>query len=707
MKNGAKKLTLAFLVTVLSVTLLVQFTSRAAATSVTVTSINPDIGIVGTTVRIVGEIDTLAGTYHIKWDGEKVKEEHCASGSKAVNDTFTVPASVKGDHNVTLYDVTTEKQSAPVVFTVTTSYQVSTEPTRIQEGQNTTVKVDLKGVEGEKNFTLSITVTDPTTASYTADLKITTNEDGSGSNSTIYWKDFSNANANFVGIYNITINNTLAASNFTVGLTDKRVYTATEIVHIQGSGYASNEKVTVDIKFREESVTGYPKNVTAGNRGNVTDSWNIPADVLTGNYTVILANATTPGTVKEPTDIQDFKVKGLCLIQTRNLDNEPVADVTVEAYNATTNEFLTSEKTNKTGWTKFILDVGNYSFNAFWMNVHVGSLPNQTLTGNLTLVLECQLAHIRITVKDEAKVPLPFIDVSLACNYTTRDEENLTKTYPLETNFTGIAGACNLLTNINYTLEAQRYGYLFNTTLIENLTNSLWINITCPTYTLFIHVLDSKGLPLQNVQVKVYEWSSGLIDETNTDDHGSTNFTCTFGKYKVRVYNYSTELGHTVLLNETIVNLIEDQLFFVVHCKIFDLTLSVQIIDYFGQPIPNTVVKVQRKIEQEYIEIASLTTGSNGTVRLPKIGGHYRISVYVLGKVCEVKSLWIDQSKNILFKLDEYVLIGPYLLKTTQLIAIISISLIVAFFLAIERKAILRKLKIGGSKEASPPRATL
>ena len=700
-----KKLVITLLTIFLVTTSSAPFMHRASATPIKVASIDPAEGPVGTTVRVVGEIDTLAGTYHIRWDGEKVKEEHCASGSKAVNDTFTVPASVKGNHNVTLYDVTTEKQSGPVLFTVTTSYHVSTEPTRIQEGQNTTIKVDMKGAEGEKNITLSITVTDPTTASYTAYLKITTNEDGSGSNSTIYWKDFPDANANFVGIYKIAINNTLAASNFTVGLTDKLVYGATETVYIQGSGYASNEKVTVDIKFGEESVKGYPKNVTAGNRGNVTDSWNIPADVVTGNYTVTLANATTPGTVKELADIQDFKVKGLCLVQTRNLDDEPVADVTVEAYNATTNEFLTSEKTNKTGWAKFILDIGNYSFNAFWMNVHVGSLPNQTLVGNLTRILECQLARIRITVKDEAKVPLPFIDISLTCNYTTRDEENLTKTYPLETNFTGVADACNLLTNINYTLEARRYGYLFNTTLIENLTTSLWINITCPTYTLFIHVLDSKGLPLQNVQVKIYEWSSGLIDETNTDDHGSVNFTCTFGKYRVRVYNYSSELGHTVLLNETVVNLIEDQLFFVVHCKIFNLTLSVQVTDYFGQPIPNAIVKVERKIEQEYTEIASLTTESNGTVRLPKIGGHYRISVYVLGKLCEVKSLWIDHSKNVLFKLDKYVLIGPYLLETAQLITIIIISLTIAFFLAIERKAILRKLKIGSSKEASLPRA--
>ena len=58
-----------------------------------------------------------------------------------------------------------------------------------------------------------------------------------------------------------------------------------------------------------------------------------------------------------------------------------------------------------------------------------------------------------------------------------------------------------------------------------------------------------------------------------------------------------------------------------------------------------------------------------------------------------------------MLKLDNYVLIGPFLLENTRLITIISIILIVAFFLAIERKAILRKLKIVSSKVASPLRA--
>ncbi|NIW18464.1 hypothetical protein GWN28_08775, partial [candidate division KSB1 bacterium] len=106
-------------------------------------------------------------------------------------------------------------------------------------------------------------------------------------------------------------------------------------------------------------------------------------------------------------------------IQTKNLANEAVAGIMVHVYNATTDEALDPEITNATGWVRFLLDPGNYSFIAFWKDVEVGILPNQVIEENKTLTLECSLAHVKIAIEDEAHVALPFIDVILMYSYTT------------------------------------------------------------------------------------------------------------------------------------------------------------------------------------------------------------------------------------------------------------------------------------------------
>ncbi|KPV62901.1 MAG: hypothetical protein AOA66_1143 [Candidatus Bathyarchaeota archaeon BA2] len=100
-------------------------------------------------------------------------------------------------------------------------------------------------------------------------------------------------------------------------------------------------------------------------------------------------------------------------------------------------------------------------------------------------------------------------------------------------------------TNISYTIEARRYGYPFHNETLEKLPAAIgvsWVNITitCPTYTLFVHVMDSRGLPIQNVEVAAYEWASGVVKPVKsgiTNPCGSVAFTCIFGKYKIWVYN--------------------------------------------------------------------------------------------------------------------------------------------------------------------------
>ncbi|MDH5390873.1 MAG: carboxypeptidase-like regulatory domain-containing protein, partial [Candidatus Bathyarchaeota archaeon] len=197
-------------------------------------------------------------------------------------------------------------------------------------------------------------------------------------------------------------------------------------------------------------------------------------------------------------------------------------------------------------------------------------------------------------------------------------------------------------------------------------------------------------IPLKNVEVKVYEWSSGVAEPVRsetTDDLGSAVFqNLTFGRYKVWVYNED----HTIILNKTVVDLTEDQLFFVVHCKIFNVDLSVIVKDYFGQPISNALVEVKR----ENGSILSPKTVSKGTYSFYNLtGGDCQISVSVMGTVSETRTLYLDEAKVVVFKLEKFAVVSGFLLEVTQLIAYVSLGIVITVFALalIYRRLRLRK----------------
>ncbi len=342
---------------------------------------------------------------------------------------------------------------------------------------------------------------------------------------------------------------------------------------------------------------------------------------------------------------------------------------------------MTGGLTNGTGWIDLQISYGNYTFRAFWKTVEVGSLDYNVLENATLPPLECELAHLTITIKDEAGFPLPFINVTLASNKTG--------VLQFETNNTGTVGT-NTFTNVSYTVETRRYGLLFSSTQVANLTVTRWINVTYPTYSMFVNVLDSKGIPLRNVEVEVYEWSSGVaepVQSETTDDLGSAVFHLMFGRYKVWVYNED----RTIILNKTVVDLTEDQLFFVVHCKIFNVDLSVIVEDYFGQPVSNALVEVRR----DNGSVFSPETVSKGTYSFYNLtGGDCQISVSVIDTVSETRTLYLDEAKVVVFKLEKIVVVGGFLLEVTQLIAYVSLGIVIVLFALalIYRRLRFRKL---------------
>ncbi len=388
-------------------------------------------------------------------------------------------------------------------------------------------------------------------------------------------------------------------------------------------------------------------------------------------------------------------------IRTVDLNREPTAGVTVEAYNATADSTLLEQGiTNQTGWVRFQLSNDtDYKFKAFWKEMEVGSLPKQRVKSDITIdVLQCSLAHIKVVVKDEAEVPLPYIDVILTYSYQSRYNETVSERATFETRENGTVTASNMLINANYTIEALRYGSLFDKTQISNLKQLLkdgWakINITCPTYKLFIQVVDSDRLPLQNMKVEVYEWSSrNLLQTGTTNELGSVTFHFTCGRYTVLIRGSNEELG-MVILNETAVDLFEDLSFLLIHCKIFNITPSVKVVDYLGQPVPDARVELQRKIGQEWIKIEAIRkTNAQGIALMPKIGGDYRVTVYIREVLCETRTLYLDETKVVFFKIEKSVMVGGHPIDTAQLITTITLILLIALLFIILSLRRLQKI---------------
>jgi len=700
-----KEVTIVLIVTLLASALLViNWTPRVSASLTTIISL-PASGKVKENVTLTGAIDTSNGIYRIFFDKELVKSGN-ASGT-AVNTKFSVPHRFKGNYTVILNDLS-KKTNDSRIFRLDTNPQIEAlvprQPKQLVEGQEVTIRVNITGGEVGKSYYANVGVMLPLGTTYYKFLTVntTTGHPGELIADTIYPGDFGpDAHTNYTGTYFATLNTTIAIKSFQIGLTNATRYYRFGTVAIQAANYTTqpSEVALVNITCVSTKKTVLLRNVTA-DAGVVNAEWTIPWNATHGNYNVTVATSSSPGTIKPKRDTQIFAIDPItyqCWIQVKNLGNQTVSGVEVHAFKGKgcVPPSVDDDDSDSSGFAKFAIEASMYSFKAYYKNADVGSIYALNVSGNINQTIDCQLASIKLLITDKDENPLPSIVIDSNCYYTTvsgRNWDNRT----LETDRNGTATFQNTFINASYLIEAKRYGYIFNRTIIENLTTTQWVNITCPVLTLFIHVLDSEGLPLTNVSINVTEWSSGILIGNmpwKTDNLGTASLNLTFGRYKVRAYNHSAELGGLVILNETTVDVVDRQLE-ILHCRIVNLTPQVFVMDYFGQPIPNAEIRIERfsEFKREWVEIASRRTDSNGVASLPRIGGEYSISVYIMGQLGSVKSFYIDESSTLVFKIDKYTTIGGLVLETTQLIVYIALGLlIISLVMALTYKKILQR----------------
>jgi len=703
--NPIKTKKIAVLLIALFLTMYVSpFLPRVHA-AVTALTVSPNEGKVLDRITVNGTVET-SGSFNIFFDSLLVVNNVSDSEGKFTA-YFNVPHAINGTHLITLQDALNHNDTKN--FKVNTSFILvlgTPVSSQFQEGDSVTVFAQILGADPLRLYQQNITATTPAnTVYYNATLPLLTNENGTASNTLNYPTNFipvGKAHTNYTGTYRVRIyKNATTVGNeksFVVGLTNATKYHRFDWVNIKAANYTKpNENATVTIKFG--SKTPVSQKIQAEN-GTINYNWQIPANASMGTYRVTVTNASKLGTVKPVADAQNFTVPGLLVqILTKNLNEKPVGGVNatvyeIDPYNASKKTKVVSGFTNSSGWIISIFERGNYSFKAFWKNVQV----NETtvfIQSNSSLILICQLANMEFTVIDgKTNLPMSFIFLNLTTRYVTVANVSASPSETYLTNNTGKWTLLNRLVKANYTIRASRTQLRFFNTSFSIPPGEKWFNISmaCPVLSLTVHAEDARQTSLENYPVKIYEYTGGLYNQTTTDNSGNATFSCTFGIYKLRLYN-KTE---TIVLNETYCSVINANTFFILRSSIYHANLTVRILDYFGQPVPNAKVK----FECENTSPLTVATGADGKAFFSDItGGNGQVSVYIGdGVPSETAALYVEKSTTATIVLGKYVVIFGLIVEASQFavcITLIAILVLFALFLFYRR----RKTKLS-SKES-------
>ena len=536
-----QKKSTALILTILFATICIAAIPTSPVGAVTLSSITPNSGNVGTVVRVIGTIDTLGGAYTIWFDidddgnafeaGEAVKTSAVASDSFAVNDTFVVPSCIGSDagnaHIVALQDLTTASTQA-TSFAVKTS-RVITVPAYDQEGDVVAINMSVTGGVASTLNNYTLAVTDPAgKATFNYNVSFTTNTLGAEYNVTDFPTDFSGASSNFTGTYNIVANRTLpgaitnvASASFTVGLTDKTSYGRFETVNVKTSGWTPNQNVSITITNPAATVVkSWPsQNLTTG---VFTGTWTIPWNASMGTYTIKAVNAT--GSNKAINSTQTFTVGSAALTVAVTVDPASPLNRT----NTATAKFTIQYPDNS-----YYGNVTN--FNSITVSVYY----NTTLVTTISLTAAAYSADNNWTVS--WKIPR---DAVLGSGY------NFTLAVGSIADTDGNTGPSAAVSSNSFTVNAAVLTVMVTQQPAANYTRTetamAKINITYPDNTFYTDAdLGSTA------QVRVYQGSTNVANVTlAAEDFDSTTNQWTIGWVSGYNATLATDYVFTVKANE-------------------------------------------------------------------------------------------------------------------------------------------------------------
>lgn len=652
---------------------------------VNILQVNPEEeGVVGQTVNLQGTIDTSNGRYQIWFDETLVLTN--SSDGYYVNANFTIPQLPQGDYSITLRDVFTNANTT-YDFTLKLAYYIQAvvppSPELLQEGNDVTLNVTIAGVQSGTTHHANVTVElpAPLSTSYSRIVTLTASSQATVATTLVTYPDAAfqpeGSIINYTGSYTVYFNETLAKSQFFVGFTNSSQYHRDQTVTIRAIGYQPDENAEISIKNEKTGDEVHSETLTASSEGVITSSWTVPSDALIGDYNITI----TPDTTDKPIpDSQLFSVPGYSItINTLNLAGEAVPEIVVEALDQATDEVYDGTSISN-GIASLKLEKGDHVVTAFWNGVEVGEM-NVSITGASSFDLTCELTNIKITVKNENGNLIPFVNLDITYQYvTTKEGTSKTGSASGETDLSGSFILNSVLPGISYTVNASLYDVVFNTgnKTVSNVPvqPTSEVIIICPSRTLTLTIIDYNMDAVSNARIELVEVTSGLFQGAVADDAGTVTVEVTFGKYRLRVYK------DEILLNSTVIEVFSDAQR-QIRCSLCNIQVSVMVVDYFNQPIPNMNVV----LHGSGIDTRSSMTQANGEATFSGvIGGDMQVIAYPEGAESsyEAVSLRVEEPTTISIRLAKYILLGPFLVESSALATFIVVLLAILLFVSIE-----------------------
>ena len=647
--------------------------------------VTPTQGVPGRTVNVQGTINTANGQYNL-YLGNILVATNTSEGSY-VNANFTVPELPGGDHTLTLIDVA-QRINASSTFTIQTGYFINaiepSAPEQLQEGNDVVLNLTVTGGVSGISYAANVTVIlpDPLLTEYSQIVTLSfPNQNGSAQSQITYPSgNFgpSGYSTNFTGIYKAYFNKTqgLSVDEFFIGFTNLDHYHRDQPMAIRAVGYQSNQPVDIRIINKGTSENLYTENGNASDEGIISTSWTVPSNAEIGLYQVTIA---PEGIQKSIIDSQNFTIPGYSVeFRTLNLAGENVPQILVEAADQATGNVYSSTS-DSLGEATVNLEKGNHNVTAYWNDVRVGQI-SVFVEGENQHDLTCELTNLKITVQDKNGFRIPAVSLRISYRYTTRDSTIRTGNVQGQTDILGNLEVNSTLPRIDYIINASVYGRVFNS------ANSTFYNIPAePTYkvdilfpsqNLTLTILDFNGEVIPDARLALGEITSGIFYVASTNTQAPTIVEVAFGIYQLRVYHGN------VLLNETVIEVFSNVQSEIL-CILYNLPVSVLVVDYFGQPIPNMNVIYKGPDENSISE----TTQSNGLAVFDKvIGGEAQIIAYPTGQenYYEAVSLQVTSAAAVQVRMGKYILFGTLLLDISNFMTAIVILVVIILFLLFE-----------------------
>jgi hypothetical protein len=660
----------------------VQGQTDVIITSVTSNGAGAPYVFVDQAITIVGAITTLNGAYTIDFAGARLASGNAQGYTVIVN--VTIPVLVGGSYGLVLTDVAsgqTANYPLPLEINYGISALVPFSPGLQQEGKSLVFNVTITGTSANVTYAAEVTVALPSTLglNYTRIVSLTSNSLGVAQVSVTYpGGDYSpsGASTTYAGDYTAYFNGTqgLASASFPVGFTDLSQYHRGDTVNVNAVGYQPNQVCTLGITFANAVI--FNQTVTASGSGVVTTHWTIPSNASEGAYTATISTQVAPA--KELVDTQTFSVIGYPIaFQAVNLAGDPVPNILVKVTDTVTVDTL-SNTTRANGVAVVNLEKGTYTVESFWNNAPVNT-TTITVTGSASVTLKCKLANLNIKVQDRNGIAIPFVNVTISYSYSTPAANGTTSSRQTgSTDLSGNFTFASLLTGISYSLQASKYGQAFAsdtfTLAAQGVTTE---RVVCPDETLSLTTVDFGFAALPNAHVVLTEQTSGLFYSVTTDDSGKAQAQVTFGKYEVSVYTSAN-----VLLNQTTVDVLSSTTS-QIRCVIYNLPITVKVVDYFGNGIGNVNVQFSRT----GTNTLSATTQGDGTASFSNvIGGDVEITAALSGNQNSfvAANLQVNSATTLTLSMSKYVVLGGAVIETSALAAIVIIIVTILILLVME-----------------------